>query len=63
MGIIEWNLLFVAGPIASAFVNKFGARKVAVCGSFMAATGLFLCTFSTNLDLMIFLYGGVAGLY
>ena len=54
-------LYLISGPISSAFVKKFGARKVAVFGSFMAAAGLFLCTFSTNLDLMIFLYGGIAG--
>lgn len=56
-------VISISGPIASAFVNKFGARKVAIVGSCMAAAGLFLCTFSTNLDLMIFLYGGVAGRY
>lgn len=61
LGSVMNGMYLSFGPIASAFVNKFGARKVAVFGSFIAATGLFLCTFSTNLDLMIFLYGGVAG--
>lgn len=61
LGSVMNGMYLSFGPIASAFVNKFGARKVAIIGSCMAAAGLFLCTFSTNLDLMIFLYGGVAG--
>ncbi|XP_071174840.1 monocarboxylate transporter 9-like [Mytilus edulis] len=61
LGSVMNGMYLSFGPISSAFVKKFGARKVAVFGSFMAAAGLFLCTFSTNLDLMIFLYGGIAG--
>ncbi|OWF36096.1 monocarboxylate transporter 12-like [Mizuhopecten yessoensis] len=49
------------GPVAGALVNKFGCRKVAIAGAFVSSIGLFLSTFSPNLDVMILLYGGVGG--
>ncbi|XP_062570436.1 monocarboxylate transporter 12-like [Saccostrea cucullata] len=49
------------GPIVAAFCNRFGCRKVAVAGGIMAFLGLFLSSFSPNLDVMIFLYGFVGG--
>ncbi|XP_061169910.1 monocarboxylate transporter 12-like [Saccostrea echinata] len=49
------------GPIVAAFCNRFGCRRVAVAGGIMAFLGLFLSSFSPNLDVMIFLYGFVGG--
>ncbi|XP_060073577.1 monocarboxylate transporter 12-B-like [Ylistrum balloti] len=49
------------GPVAGALVNKFGCRKIAISGAFVSSIGLFLSTFSPNLDVMILLYGVVGG--
>lgn len=49
------------GPVAGALVNKFGCRVVAILGAILAAFGFFMCTFSPNLDVMIFLYAAVGG--
>ncbi|KAJ8307941.1 hypothetical protein KUTeg_014510 [Tegillarca granosa] len=51
----------MTGPIAGALVNKFGCRVVAMVGSLIASIGFFLCVFSPNLNVMILLYGAVAG--
>ncbi|XP_069115634.1 monocarboxylate transporter 9-like [Argopecten irradians] len=49
------------GPVAGALVNKFGCRRIAISGAFVSSIGLFLSTFSPNLDIMILLYGVVGG--
>lgn len=49
------------GPVVAAFCNRFGCRRVAIAGGITAFLGFFLCSFSPNLDVMIFLYGFVGG--
>ncbi|XP_069107892.1 monocarboxylate transporter 12-like isoform X2 [Argopecten irradians] len=55
------GLSFLLGPVAGASVNRYGCRRVTIVGIFIASTGLFLSTFSPNLDVMILLYGVVGG--
>ncbi|XP_033728826.1 monocarboxylate transporter 12-like isoform X2 [Pecten maximus] len=56
------GLSFLLGPVAGASVNRYGCRKVTIVGIFIASSGLFLSTFSPNLDVMILLYGVVGGI-
>ncbi|XP_060077608.1 monocarboxylate transporter 9-like [Ylistrum balloti] len=53
---------FILGPFASALVNKYGCRIVSGSGAFIVSVGLFLSSFSPNLDVMIFFYSIVGGI-
>ncbi|XP_033739165.1 monocarboxylate transporter 14-like [Pecten maximus] len=52
---------FLLGPIAGAALKRFGCRGVAIFGTVVSSAGLFLSTFSVDLNVMILLYGGVVG--
>ncbi|OWF35485.1 monocarboxylate transporter 12-like [Mizuhopecten yessoensis] len=56
------GLSFLFGPVAGASVNRFDCRKVTIVGIIIASGGLFLSTFSPNLDVMILLYSVVGGI-
>ncbi len=51
-----------AGPLASALVELFGCRKVAIMGSLLSAGGLFLASFSSNILFFYITYGLLAGI-
>ncbi|XP_074653250.1 monocarboxylate transporter 12-like [Tubulanus polymorphus] len=50
-----------SGPIASALVNKFGCRPVAMVGSVISTVAFVLSMFSPNVDILIVTYGGLGG--
>ncbi|CAH0398809.1 unnamed protein product [Chilo suppressalis] len=54
-------LYFFCGPLASAFINRFGFRACAMSGSVICSCSLFLCYFVTNYFLLIVFYGVLAG--
>ncbi|XP_033724502.1 monocarboxylate transporter 13-like isoform X1 [Pecten maximus] len=58
---VSIGTMFGTGPLAAALVNKFGTRRVTISGSIIFGVGIFLSTFSPNLDIMILLYGIVGG--
>ncbi|XP_060074291.1 monocarboxylate transporter 12-like, partial [Ylistrum balloti] len=47
----------LVGPLTGAIAKRFRCRRVAIVGTMVASIGLFLSTFSPNLDVMILLYG------
>ncbi|XP_069107004.1 monocarboxylate transporter 12-like [Argopecten irradians] len=49
------------GLLSGPLTERFGCRRLAIIGIVLASTGLFLSTFSPNLDVMILLYGVVSG--
>ncbi|XP_033726566.1 LOW QUALITY PROTEIN: monocarboxylate transporter 12-B-like [Pecten maximus] len=49
------------GLVSGALTDRFGCRRLAIVGLIVASVGLFLSTFSPNLDVMILLYGIVSG--
>ncbi|XP_060077396.1 monocarboxylate transporter 13-like [Ylistrum balloti] len=53
---------FVLGPIVSVLVNKYGCRNVAQLGAITSSVGIFLSSFSPNLDVMIISYSFVGGI-
>ena len=53
--------LSIAGPVVSALANKFGCRAVTIAGSILAAAAFFLSTYSPDVPVLIFLYGGMGG--
>ncbi|XP_060077417.1 monocarboxylate transporter 12-like [Ylistrum balloti] len=54
--------LFFVGPVASALVTKYGCRRVTESGSVIVSVGLFLSSFSQNLDVMILCYSIIGGI-
>ncbi|XP_060078190.1 monocarboxylate transporter 9-like [Ylistrum balloti] len=52
---------FLLGPFAGAAIKKSNCRNVAIFGTILSSVGLFLSTFSPDLDVMILLYGVVVG--
>ncbi|ESN90129.1 hypothetical protein HELRODRAFT_182825 [Helobdella robusta] len=51
----------VLGIIFGLAMDKFGCRKVCVCGSLLCTLGYFLSFFATNLFYLYFTYGIMAG--
>lgn len=47
---------FLAGPVASAFINKYGFRVVALMGASSAIIFILIGTFSYNMTMLIIFY-------
>ncbi|XP_021338953.1 monocarboxylate transporter 9-like [Mizuhopecten yessoensis] len=59
---ILWSsFIDIKGPVSAALINRFDCRRVAIADGVVSSVGLFLSTFSPNLDVMILLYGVVGG--
>lgn len=56
-------LYCIAAPIGSALINKFGCRKVCVCGAFFSAFWFAVSTFSTNVYILMLTYGILGGAF
>lgn len=50
-----------AGPIASAFVNRFGCRIVSIAGSIIAAAGFAISYYAESVLYLYFSVGIVGG--
>ncbi|XP_069127222.1 monocarboxylate transporter 13-like [Argopecten irradians] len=57
-----WGTFFSLGPVVSILVNKYGSRLVSSAGSVILSVGIFLSSFSSNLEMMIFFYSIVGGI-
>lgn len=56
----EWRLH--AGPIASAFVNKWGCRAVTIAGALLSGFSLAISCLATNLATLYVTIGLGAGM-
>lgn len=54
-------IYFIAGPLASALINRFGFRACTMCGSIICSFSLFFSYFSTNYGSLVVFYGLCAG--
>lgn len=54
-------IYFIAGPMASAFINRFGFRACIMSGSVLSSFSLFISYFSTNYPSLCMFYGFFAG--
>lgn len=61
VGSVLAGTYLCAGPIVSAFTNRYGCRPVAIVGSIIGAFAFLLATLSPNVDILIVLYGAVGG--
>ncbi|CAH0729868.1 unnamed protein product, partial [Brenthis ino] len=55
-------IYFIAGPIASAFINRFGFRACLMSGSVLSSFCLFISYFATNFPSLCIFYGCFAGI-
>ena len=49
------------GPVVSALSNKYGCRAVTMSGGVVSCIAFILCTFSNDIDMLIFTYGFLGG--
>ncbi|XP_072947609.1 monocarboxylate transporter 7-like [Epargyreus clarus] len=54
-------IYFIAGPLASAFINRFGFRACIMSGSVLSSFSLLTSYFVTNYASLCVFYGGFAG--
>ena len=61
VGSVLNGMYLSMGPITSALATKFGCRAVTIAGSLVACSGFILSIFATNLNFVIFTFGGIGG--
>ncbi|XP_023946815.1 monocarboxylate transporter 6-like [Bicyclus anynana] len=52
---------YIAGPLASAFINRFGFRACIMSGSVLSSISLFMSYFARNFMTLCIFYGALAG--
>jgi MFS transporter, OFA family, oxalate/formate antiporter len=52
----------VVMPIAGFYINRFGARLIIAVGGLIMATGYILSSFASNINMLVFTYGIIAGI-
>jgi MFS transporter, OFA family, oxalate/formate antiporter len=52
----------VVMPIAGFYINRFGARLITAVGGVVMATGYILSSFASNITMLAFTYGIIAGI-
>lgn len=62
IGSVAWAVCNLSTPLPTFLNQKWGPRPVAVIGILMVGGGLFLCTFSTKIWMIMLFYGVVQGL-
>ncbi|CAG7719375.1 unnamed protein product [Allacma fusca] len=62
IGSILFGVTFGAGPIASAFVNRFGCRAVSIAGSVIACFGFGISYWATSFAFLYVSVGLIGGL-
>ncbi|XP_041373533.1 monocarboxylate transporter 12-like [Gigantopelta aegis] len=50
------------GPFVGSLTNKYGCRKVAMCGAVVCSSALFISTFSPGIEVFTFTYGFLGGI-
>ncbi|XP_020717920.1 uncharacterized protein LOC101460461 isoform X1 [Ceratitis capitata] len=58
---VQVGCYFLAGSVASAFINKYGFRVVALLGGICSIVFIMIGTFSNNLAMLIFFYSVLGG--
>lgn len=61
IGALLSSLDNLLGPIASAFINRYGCRKTSIIGGFITACGIIGSAYVTDFWLLGLLMGGVSG--
>lgn len=62
IGSLLIGVYLLVGPIVGGLVNKLGARKVVIIGSFIGGFGLACSVFASNIWIFMFFYGVIGGI-
>ncbi|XP_052782923.1 monocarboxylate transporter 3-like [Mya arenaria] len=58
---LQLGAMLLSGPLSSALVNRFGCRRTALVGTFLAFIGFLASSFATSLIWLYVTFGIVAG--
>ncbi|XP_037033589.1 monocarboxylate transporter 9-like isoform X2 [Bradysia coprophila] len=58
----QLGVSYLVGPVACAFINHYGFRSLAVCGSLVAFVGIFVASHMESFPAIITLYGVIVGI-
>jgi MFS family permease len=61
VGSLLAGFYLMAGPVASALVNRYGCRVVCIAGSMISSTAFVLATLSPNITVLMLTYGCMGG--
>ncbi|KAJ1368771.1 hypothetical protein KIN20_030048 [Parelaphostrongylus tenuis] len=61
IGSLLIGVYLLVGPIVGGLVNKYGARKVVICGAFISGTAFVISVASPNIYAFMFIYGVLGG--
>lgn len=62
-GSLCTGVVYIVGPIASGFVNRYGCRAVSSLGTVCSAISIFASAFAPSLPVFIFLYSVCGGMH
>ncbi|ESN93716.1 hypothetical protein HELRODRAFT_88175 [Helobdella robusta] len=61
VGSVFQAIPFIFGPVSSIITNKFGCRRAAIIGGFIACLGWFLGSFMNSIALLVITFGLISG--
>nr|XP_039273830.1 monocarboxylate transporter 14-like [Styela clava] len=61
IGSLATGSSLLAGPLGSALISRIGTRKTVVVGGVVMSAGMLLSIFATNIYVLFFTYGILAG--
>jgi len=61
VGSILAGVILLTGPLAAASTNRFGTRITCILGSFISSGALLASSYSTNLEMLMVVYGVLGG--
>lgn len=61
IGSLFMAMPLLSGPIASFLTDRYGCRKMCICGSIIASIGFIASAFTTNMESLFFTFGIVSG--
>lgn len=61
IGSLFMAMPLLSGPIASFLTDRYGCRKMCICGSILACIGFFASAFTPDMETLFFTFGVVSG--
>ncbi|XP_032238505.2 monocarboxylate transporter 10 [Nematostella vectensis] len=61
-GTLSFTLIYLFGPLVAVLCRRYGCRVITCCGAFLAALGLLMTSYVTQLSLLFVTYGVTWGL-
>ncbi|XP_014232430.1 uncharacterized protein LOC106656199 isoform X1 [Trichogramma pretiosum] len=62
IGSLFMAVPLLSGPVMSALVDRYGCRRMTICGGLIAGTGFVLSSYARSIVVMYMTFGVIAGL-